>query len=67
LDRDDGAKGLKPTDVFHNGPGTNSASTGERNLGVTHSTEEGANAEETGAQAIDEFVWRFCIGELICG
>ena len=49
---------LEATDVFNDRSGTDPAATGQRNAGMAETAEQGADAEKTGPQAVDEFVRR---------
>ena len=55
---DDGAEGFQAADVFDNGTSPDAAPPRKRDPRVSQASEQGANAEKTGAKAVDQLVGR---------
>ena len=54
---DDGAERFKPSDVLYDRTCPDAATPREWNPGMSHPSQQGANAEEAGAKTVDQFVW----------
>ncbi len=58
LDGHLGSEGLESLDMLHHRAGADLAAAGQGHLGHPHAGQQGADAEEAGPQAVDQFVGR---------